>query len=98
MTSAIIVRTPTPLLEAMEANLHGHIAFVQKQSPTMTVDDRQDLLLVDSRLPTDTFNKIARARLSEAEADRRIAEAVAYFRAACRPFAGGWDPVPVPST
>ena len=45
------------------------------------------MLLVDSRLPTDTFNKIARARLTEADADRRIAEAVQYFRAAGRPFA-----------
>ena len=87
MTATIIVSTPTPLLEAMEENLHGHIAFVQKQLPAMTVDDREDLLLVDAHLPTDTFNKIARARLSEAEADHRIAEAVAYFRRARRPFA-----------
>ncbi len=32
-------------------------------------------------------NKIARARLSEADADRRIAEGVGHFRAAGRPFA-----------
>ncbi|MBI3694283.1 MAG: GNAT family N-acetyltransferase, partial [Acidobacteria bacterium] len=87
MTATIIVPTPTPLLEAVEENLHGHIAFVQKQLPTMTVDDREDLLLVDSHLLTDTLNKIARARLSEAKADHRIAEAVSYFRKVRRPFA-----------
>ncbi len=71
----------------MEQNLHAYLAFVQKQLPAMTVDDREDLLLVDSHLPSDTFNKIARTRLAEAEADRRITEAVAHFRVASRPFA-----------
>ena len=84
---ATIVPAPTPLLEALEANLHGHVAFVQRQLPSMLVDDREDLLLVDSRLPTDAFNKILRARLREADADRRIAEAVSHFRTPGRPFA-----------
>jgi ribosomal protein S18 acetylase RimI-like enzyme len=84
---ATIVPAPTPLLESLEANLHGHVAFVQRQLPSMLVDDREDLLLVDSRLPTDAFNKILRARLREADADRRIAEAVSHFRTAGRPFA-----------
>jgi GNAT superfamily N-acetyltransferase len=77
----------SPLLAALEENLHGHFTFVQQRHPGMTVDDRADLLLVDSALPTDTFNKIARARLTEATADRRIAEAVGYFRSRRRPFA-----------
>jgi ribosomal protein S18 acetylase RimI-like enzyme len=84
---ATIVPAPTPLLEALEANLHGHVAFVQRQLPSMLVDDREDLLLVDSRLRTDAFNKILRARLREKDADRRIAEAVSHFRTAGRPFA-----------
>ena len=67
--------------------MHGHVAFVQRKLPSMLVDDREDLLLVDSRLPTDAFNKILRARLREADADRRIAEAVSHFRTAGRPFA-----------
>ena len=77
----------TPLLLASEENLHGHISFVQRSIPGMTVLDHEDLLLVDSELPSDTFNKVARARLSESDADRRIAEAVIRFRRARRPFA-----------
>jgi len=77
----------TPLLDAAEENLHGHISFVQRSIPGMTVLDHEDLLVVDSGLPSDTFNKIGRARLSESDADRRIAEAVSHFRRARRPFA-----------
>src|SRR6266852_3099352 len=51
------------VLQAIEQNLHEHVAFLQRQIPGMIVEDREDLLLVDSGLPTDTFNKIARARL-----------------------------------
>jgi ribosomal protein S18 acetylase RimI-like enzyme len=75
------------LLEVMEENLHAHVAYVQSRLFGMFVDDREDLLLVDSGLASDTFNKIARARLDEDAAVRRIAEAVAHFRAAARPFA-----------
>ncbi len=84
--SAILTQV-SPLLVGMEKNLHGHIAFVQRQQPGMTVDDCSDLLLVDSGLPTDTYNKIARARLREDNAGRRIAEAVGHFCRAQRPFA-----------
>lgn len=53
----------------------------------MTVFDHSDLLLVDSGVSSDTFNKIARARLQASDVDRRIAEAVAYFTGVERPFA-----------
>ncbi len=71
----------------MEENLHGHISFVQRQMPGMFVDDCSDLLLVDSGLATDTFNKITRARLPEGDSESRILEAVDHFRRAQRPFA-----------
>lgn len=87
MTASVILRNLSPTVSAMEENLHGHVAFAQRHVSGMTVDDREDLLLVDSGLPTDTFNKICRARLTEADADRRIIEAVARFRDAGRPFA-----------
>ena len=77
----------TPLLVAAEENLNGRISFVQRSVPGMTVLDPEDLLLVDSGLPSDTFNKIGRARLSESDADRRIAEAITHFRRVRRPFA-----------
>jgi len=53
----------------------------------MTVFDQADLLIVDSGISSDTFNKMARARLQESDVDRRIAEAVAYFTGVQRPFA-----------
>ena len=53
----------------------------------MFVRDEPDLLLVDSGLPSDTFNKIARARLSDSAADVRIGQAVEHFRNVARPFA-----------
>ncbi len=72
---------------AMEGNLHGHVAFIQRRLSGMTVQDHDGLLLVDSGLPTDTFNKVCRARLCDPDADRRIAEAIEHFRKAGRPFA-----------
>jgi ribosomal protein S18 acetylase RimI-like enzyme len=70
----------------MEENLHEHVAYLQRRLPGMCVRDEADLLVVDSGLPCDTFNKICRARLEEGSADARIGEAVAYFRQRGRPF------------
>lgn len=85
------------LFTAIEENLHEHVSFVQRRVAGMVVDDQKDLLLVDSRLPTDTFNKILRARLDESTADRRIREGIAYFRNAERPFAWWVGPCSQPS-
>jgi len=74
------------LVNAIEENLHEHIAFVQRSTPGMTVLDEEDLLVVDSGLSSDTFNKIARARLHESEVNRRTTEAVKYFTNVGRPF------------
>jgi GNAT superfamily N-acetyltransferase len=71
---------------AMEENLHGHFAILQRHVQGMLVEDTEDLLLVDSGLPSDTFNQIARARLTPVDADRRIAEALEHFRSVGRPF------------
>lgn len=75
------------LLEAVEENLHGHVAFVQSRVAGMIADDRDDLLLVDSGLATDAFNKILRARLNESTVDQRIDEAIGHFHSTGRPFA-----------
>jgi len=77
----------TRLLAAIEANLHGHISFLQRSIAGMTVLDQEDVLLVDSGLPSDTFNKVARTRFSDSEADRGIDEVTQHFRRANRPFA-----------
>ncbi|MGA8220588.1 MAG: GNAT family N-acetyltransferase [Candidatus Acidiferrales bacterium] len=87
MDSNAISASPSPLAIASENNLHGHISFLQRSIPGMTVLDQKDLLLVDSGLPSDSFNIVARARLADSEADVRIAEVVEHFRAANRPFA-----------
>jgi ribosomal protein S18 acetylase RimI-like enzyme len=81
----------------MEDNLHGHVAYLQRQLPGMHVGDAGDLLLVDSGLPCETFNKICRARLDEPVADGRIAEAVGYFRRRQRPFSWWVGPCSRPS-
>jgi ribosomal protein S18 acetylase RimI-like enzyme len=87
MPTSVISTAQTPLLTAIEKNLHEHIAFVPRSTPGMTVFDQADLLLVDSGISSDTFNKMARTRLQESDVDRRITEAVAYFTGVRRPFA-----------
>jgi GNAT superfamily N-acetyltransferase len=72
--------------DAAEANLVVHIRWVQERAPGMRVDDTPDLLVVDSGLPSDTFNFAARARLDPARLDARIAEVRDRFRTAGRPF------------
>ena len=84
------------LLEAMEANLHGHVSFLQRQVPVMYVHDSDGFLLVDSGLASDTFNKICRARLQRGDAAARIAEAIGYFRRVERPFAWWVGPCSTP--
>ena len=85
--SNVICSSLTPPQAALESNLHGHISFLQRLLSGMAVLDQEDILLVDSGVPSDTFNKIARARFPESDADRRIAEIIQHFRAAKRPFA-----------
>jgi len=87
MPPSVISTAQTPLLTAIERNLREHIALVQRSTPGMTVFDQADLLVVDSGISSDTFNKMARARLQESDVDHRIAEAVAYFMGVERPFA-----------
>jgi ribosomal protein S18 acetylase RimI-like enzyme len=81
-----IVSSLSPLLNAAEENLHGHVAFVQRSISSMKVIEDDGLLIIDSGLRSDTFNKVCRARLSEAEADRRIADAISYFVGVSHPF------------
>lgn len=84
---SVISASESLLLNAIEHNPHEHIAFVQRSTPGMTVLDEEGLLMVDSGLSSDTFNKIARARLREPEVNCRITEAVEYFTNVGRPFA-----------
>lgn len=83
-------------LEALEHNLHEHVAFVQRQVHGMYVHDRDGLLLVDSGLTTETFNRICRARFTDADAAERIHEAASYFQRVERPFTWWVGPLSQP--
>jgi hypothetical protein len=41
-----VISVPTPLLTAIEKNLHEHIALVQRSTAGMTVFDQANLLVV----------------------------------------------------
>lgn len=86
MVAGVIDDSPSPLVAAVEVNLHGHVAFVQRHLAGMHVDEGPELLIVDSGLPSDTFNKILGARLDETNAEAHIERALAYFSDAGRPF------------
>src|SRR5262245_27005309 len=88
--------TPTQLAEAADANLVTHLTWVQGQVAGMRVQD-DDLVIVDSGLPCDTFNVICRARLVAETAEDRVAAAVAYFRAVSRPFSWWVGPADHPA-
>lgn len=74
------------LASAADENLHVHMRWVQERTPGMHVRPAEDLLIVDSGLPTDTFNFISQARLQPDRASARIAEAISYFDGVERPF------------
>jgi hypothetical protein len=59
------------VLEAMEDNLAGHFSFLPGLTEGMLVEEEPDLVLVDSDLPTDTFNAVCRARLGRDSAAHR---------------------------
>jgi GNAT superfamily N-acetyltransferase len=85
------------LTAAANANLATHFGWVQARAPGMLVRDIDDLLLVDSGLPCDTFNLVSRARLTPASAPERIREAIGHFTAAGRPFSWWVNPGDEPS-
>ncbi len=78
--------TADELDRAGEANLVTHMTWVQQRTPGMRVYENDDLTLIDSGLPTDTFNFICRARLSNDSLRERITEAIAHFNTVRRPF------------
>lgn len=82
------VEPGSPLVpSAMEGNLVDHMTYLARRLPEATVRDEPGLLLVDSGLPTNTFNVVCRTRLRARDADASIAAAVAHFRAKSFPFA-----------
>ncbi|MEZ4870324.1 MAG: GNAT family N-acetyltransferase [Caldilineaceae bacterium] len=90
--------SPTQLAEAADANFVCHASWAHQRTPGMTVLDDERLFIADSGLPCDTFNIIARARLSAETAPMRIEAALAYFRQVRRPFSWWVGPADRPET
>lgn len=84
---SVVAASPSDGMQRMEANLHGHIAWVQRAHGSMVVRDEPAFLLVDSGRSSDTFNNVARARLAPETVRAGIACAAGYFQRAGRPFA-----------
>ena len=68
------------LADAADANFVVHASWAAGRLEGMSVRADEELVLVDSWLPSDTFNVICRARLGPATAMRRIGEAVSHER------------------
>lgn len=90
--------SPQQLAAAADANFAVHISWAHTQTPGMHVEQHDGLLLADSGLTSDTFNFVALAQLTEANAPARIADALAYFRQVDRPFAWWVGPADQPAT
>jgi ribosomal protein S18 acetylase RimI-like enzyme len=84
------------VIAAMEENLAAHVAYVQARMAGMHVVDSPELLLVDSGLASDTFNKILRARLPRRDAPARVRAAVGHFRSRQLPFTWWAGPLSAP--
>jgi ribosomal protein S18 acetylase RimI-like enzyme len=75
------------LADAAAANLATHVSWVHQRTPGMGAAIEPDLVVVDSGLTQDTFNVACHARLDSNSAAARVADVVADFSHAARPFA-----------
>jgi ribosomal protein S18 acetylase RimI-like enzyme len=89
--------TATELAEAADANLVTHLSWVHRHAEGMRVQEDDELVIVDSGLPCDTYNVVARARLTTQTARSRVAAAVTYFRIVSRPFSWWVGPADRPA-
>jgi ribosomal protein S18 acetylase RimI-like enzyme len=76
----------TGIAQAADENFVTHAGWVQRHVAGMSVRDADDLVVIDSGLPSDTFNYVCRARIPPEHVTRRAAEAIEYFRRVGRPF------------
>jgi ribosomal protein S18 acetylase RimI-like enzyme len=74
------------LAVAATANLVVHAGWVHQHTPGMSAIHYDDLVVVDSGLPCDTFNLVCRARLAPDAAPARIRTAIDHFAQVGRPF------------
>ncbi len=84
-------------LDRLDDNFALHVGWLPTGQPGMRVEDRPDLVLVDSGLPTDTFNVVCRARLEPSRAANRIAAVIEHFETHGRPFSWWHGPGDTPA-
>ncbi len=82
----------TAILTAMEKNHTAHLAWLPSLAGAEVLEGT-DLLLVDSGLPTDTFNKLAWKRPDPARPEEGARAAVERFQAKGFPFAWRLGPL-----
>ncbi|MEU5216608.1 hypothetical protein AB0G79_10465 [Streptomyces sp. NPDC020807] len=81
----------------MERNLAEHACHLHRGAAGATVTEAEDLLIADSGLDDDTFNIVAAARFSAADAEARIAATVGALARTGRPFSWWVGPASTPT-
>jgi len=89
--------TTAELMDAADANMVTHAGWVQQRVVGMKVVESPALVLVDSGLPSDTYNLVCRARMERGQALERVREAIGYFREVGRPFTWWVGPADQPT-
>ncbi|KAB8314621.1 hypothetical protein SD81_036785 [Tolypothrix campylonemoides VB511288] len=88
--------TEEEVVHALELNMFEHMSYFPLRLSTMKVIDAPDLLIINSELPSDTFNFARHTKLKVSDVDFRIKsaiapsaapEAIAYFQSRQLPTA-----------
>lgn len=85
------------MTDAADGNFVVHATWAPLAFRDARVRITPDLVLVDSGLPTDTFNVACRARFDSSRAAQRVAELVAFFEETGRPFSFWLTPGSTPA-
>ncbi|MFG3523337.1 GNAT family N-acetyltransferase [Nocardia nova] len=84
------------LLDSMERNLAEHACHLHRSMAGATVTEAGDLLVADSGLDDDTFNIVAAARFTAADATVRITETAGTLARTGRRFSWWVGPASTP--
>ncbi len=90
--SSLTDRSPADLAAAADTNLVTHAGWVQGQTQGMHLIVAPDVVLIDSGLPSDTFNLVCQSRFASYNALDRIRRVIGYFAEVGRPFAWWLSP------
>jgi ribosomal protein S18 acetylase RimI-like enzyme len=86
----------TDLADRMERNLAEHACHLHRRTTGATVTEARDLLVADSGLDDDTFNIVAAARFTDADATARITDTVRTLAGTGRRFSWWVGPASTP--